>query len=384
MPSQPLRSLSLVASLGLLAVLPAAAQFPGVTLPPSGDNQHSIVTQYIGLVSVTVDYHSPDVHAPDGADRAGKIWGELVPYGLVNLGFGTCGDQCPWRGGANENTVFAVSHDVKVQGKPLAAGSYGLHFIPGKDTWTVVFSKNYTSWGSFSYDAGEDALRVEAKPRANDYHEWLTYEFIDRQPDRATVALEWERLALPLDITVENTPELYVENLRRELRNSAGFAWQNYVAAARYCLQSKVHLDEGLKWAEYVVSPKGMGQENFTSLSALADLQEANQKTAEAAVTRDKALNHPTAGPFDIHTYARQLQGIGKQAEALKVFELNARRHPGEWPIEMGLARGYAGVGKKQEAIEHAKKAVTQAPDDGARRNVESFLKQLEASPAKG
>src|SRR5688572_25446295 len=123
------RALALLVAAGL-AALPAAAQFSGVTLPPDGDNQKSSVTQHIGLVKVTIGYSSPDVHAPNGTDRTGKIWGELVPWGMANLGFGTCGDQCPWRGGANENTVFTTTHDVQVQGQPLPAGSYGLHFIP--------------------------------------------------------------------------------------------------------------------------------------------------------------------------------------------------------------------------------------------------------------
>ena len=163
-PLRPLASLTLATAVCLatgLATGPAAAQSKGITLPPSGGNQRATVTQGIGLVRVTIDYSSPHVHSPAGEDRHGKIWGKLVPYGMANLGFGTCGDQCPWRGGANENTVFTTSNDVQVQGKFLPAGSYGLHFIPGKDEWTIVFSKNYTSWGSFTYDAKEDAEAEE-------------------------------------------------------------------------------------------------------------------------------------------------------------------------------------------------------------------------------
>ena len=65
--------------------------------------------------------------------------------------FGTCGDECPWRAGANENTVFRVSHDVKVEGQPLAAGSYGLFMIAGPEEFTIIFSKNSTSWGHYFY-----------------------------------------------------------------------------------------------------------------------------------------------------------------------------------------------------------------------------------------
>jgi DUF2911 family protein len=371
------RALSFVAA-AVLAAAPAAAQFPGVTLPPDGDNQRSTVIQHIGLVTMSVDYSSPDVHSPTGEDRRGKIWGGLVPYGMASLGFGTCGDQCPWRGGANENTVFSTSHDIKVQGQPLPAGSYGLHFIAGPDEWTVVFSKNHTSWGSFFYDAKEDALRVQAKPEKSEYHEWLTYEFTDRHPDKATVALKWEDLQLPLKITIDNMADLYVENLRRELRSSPGFNWQGWNAAAQYALQAKTNLPEALGWAEQAAAPP-VGQESFTTLATLAELQAANGKAADAQKTMDRALNHPTAGPFQVHAYARQLQAQGKNDEAMKVFELNAKRHPGEWPVQFGLARGHAGLGHKKEALEYARKALAQAPDEASRKNVEGFIKQLES-----
>ena len=95
----------------------AYAQF--VRTSPSGDNQKSSVRQEIGPVEISVDYSSPNVHAPDGTDRRGKIWGELVPWGLVNLNFGSCGEQCPWRGGANENTTIRFSHAVDVEGQRM-------------------------------------------------------------------------------------------------------------------------------------------------------------------------------------------------------------------------------------------------------------------------
>src|ERR1700733_7355809 len=96
------------------------AQYPGLTLPPSGNNQKASVIQYIGPVRIAIDYSSPAVHGPDGKDRRGQIWGKLVPYGLTNLGFGN-GKPDPWRAGANENTVFAVSENVSIEGKTLPA-----------------------------------------------------------------------------------------------------------------------------------------------------------------------------------------------------------------------------------------------------------------------
>jgi hypothetical protein len=376
----PLRlaaALAVTAALGLAGS--AAAQFPGVTLPPSGGNQRQTVIQQIGLVRVSIDYSSPHVHSPLGEDRKGKIWGGLVPYGMAGLGFGSCGEQCPWRGGANENTVFTTSHDLKVEGQALPAGSYGLHFLPGKDEWTVIFSHNSTSWGSFFYDAKEDALRVKVKPAASDYHEVLAYEFPERRNDKASLAMKWENLAVPIALTVDNSNQLYVENLRRELRSSPGFSWENWVAAADFCRQNKTNLEEAQTWAQKATDPAQSGQENFTTLSLLAQIQTLNGHTAESAKTMDRALNHPTAQAMDLHLYGRQLLADKKPEEALKIFQLNVKRHPDVWPVHVGLARGYAANGKKKEALEEAKLAVAQAPNDAARNNAKDLIRKIEA-----
>ncbi len=364
----------------LLAAAPVLAQQPGLTLPPDGDNQLSSVTQGIGLVRVTIQYHSPDVHSPTGEDRRGKIWGDLVPNGMANLGFGTCGDQCPWRGGANENTVFTTSHDVKIEGQALPAGSYGLHFLPGPEEWTVIFSKNSTYWGSFFYDPKEDALRVKVKPEKSAYNEWLSYEFIDRKPDRATAALAWEDLRVPFTISVDNIADLYIDEMRRELRSSTGLTWQNWVAAAQYALQNKKNLEEALTWAQQAATPGFTGQENFTTLTTLAQLQAANGKADDSQKTLERAISHPTAGPIDIHQYGRQLLAQNKKEEAMRIFELNAKKHPNAWPVHVGLARGNAALGRNKEALAEARLALAQAPDANSRLGVEALIKQFEAA----
>jgi hypothetical protein len=364
------------ASLALAALLATNVAAQAISTPPNGDNQLSSVTQHIGLVKVTIDYNSPDVHAPDGTDRRGKIWGTLVPYGAPDDPFGTC-TECPWRAGSNQNTVFTVSHDVKVEGQPLAAGRYGLFMIPGTDEWTVIFSKNSNSWGSYFYDAKEDALRVKVKPSKAEFNEWLTYEFIDRKPSTATVALKWEELQVPVTITVDNATDLHLARIREELRNFQGFNWQNWLAAANYALQAK-RTNEALEFADAAVNRQFIGVENFQTLSTLARAQDAAGKTAEATATRDKALSHRTAGPTDLHQYGRQLMGQGKNEEALKVFELNAKRHPNQWPVHVGLARGYSAVGRYKDALKHAKLALAQAPDEINKKTLADGIKKLE------
>lgn len=367
----------------LSLVLLFAASVPmrgaqGLTFPPNGDNPQASVAQAIGPVRVKVDYSSPRVVRGKN-DRKGKIWGELVPFGMSDLGFNGCA-SCPWRAGANENTTFSVDHDVKVQGAALPAGTYGLHMIPGQDEWTVVFSKDASSWGSFWYDPKNDALRVKTKAGKGEYHEWLTYEFTEREAAKATLALKWEELQIPLSISVDNPNQIWVDNMRTDLRGSAGFNWQNWQQAADFCAQNKINLPEGLKWAERAVSDPTWsgGQENFTTLATLSRLQAANGKADESAKTFEKALNHPTAQPVQIHQAGRQLLLGGNKEQAMRVFQLNAKRYPNQWPVHVGLMRGYAAMGDKKKALAEARLALAQAPDAGNRKNLEGMVKQLE------
>jgi len=266
---------------------------------------------------------------------------------------------------------------VKVEGQPLPAGTYGLHMIPGEAEWTVIFSKDSSSWGSFFYDPKQDALRVTVKPAKSDYHEWLTYEFVEREPAKATVALKWEELSVPIRIAVENAPALWVEGLRKELRTDLGFSSSNWRQAADYCLQNKVNLPEALMWAEKASTDPNVGEENFQNLTTLWRAQLANGKDADAAKTFDKALGHPTAQPIPIHMLGRQLQAAGKKDDAVKIFMLNAKRFPNQWPVNVGLARAYAATGDKKKALEYAKLAIPQAPDPANKKNLENMVKLL-------
>jgi hypothetical protein len=363
--------------ISILMLATVAGAQTSITLPPDGENQHATVSQSLGLVTVTIDYHSPKVHNPRGGeDRRGKIYGTLVPYGMQKtLGFGTC-TECPWRVGANENTVFTTTNDVKIEGQPLAAGSYGLHMVPGQDEWTIIFSKNSTSWGSFFYDPKDDALRVKVKPAKSEYHEYLTFEFPERKLDQATALMRWEDLQVPFTISVDNIASLYLDKIRNELKNSQGFSWMNYTGAAHYALQNKDPKD-ALEWAKVAATPGFPGVENFNTLMTLADAQAANNMEADAARTREKAT--AMGSPIELHQYARQLLTQGKKQEAFAVWQLNAKKYPGQWPVNVGLARGNSAVGNYKEALKYAKLALAQAPDDNNKKNLQTGIAKLEA-----
>jgi tetratricopeptide (TPR) repeat protein len=333
----------------------------------------------MGLASVSIHYSSPDVHGSNGEDRKGKIWGQLVPYGLNNLEFGWSTEQnkSPWRAGANENTVIEFSNNVSIEGKPLAAGKYGLHMIPNTDEWTIIFSKNASSWGSYFYKVSEDALRVNVKPMTASYTEWLTFEFDDRLPNSCVARLRWENLAVQFKVEVPNGDMLYVEKIRDELRGELGFEQANIIAAAQFCAQKKINLPEALQWADNAINMPFFGKKDYASLSTKAQVLTAMGKETEAAAVMKEAVNHPSASMQNIHQYARSLQMAKKPAEALQFFKLNVERNPGQFTTLFGLARGYAANGDYKSALVNAQLALAKTSSDQEKKTVESAITKL-------
>jgi tetratricopeptide (TPR) repeat protein len=344
-----LRGLLVIEALLLFAPLGKAQSF---VLDLPRPSQHAVITQRIGITDVTLNYHRPVVNKR-------KVWGGLVPYGQV------------WRAGANENTTIQFTDPVTVEGKPLPKGIYGLHMIPGENEWTVIFSKNSTSWGSFTYDQAEDALRVAVKPQATDFHEALTYDFDDVKPDSSVITLRWEKLAVPFQVGV-NTHEVVEQNLHNQLRGLAQYAWDGWDDAANYLLQEKIDLEEALKYSDKSIQ----AEERYDNLMTKSRVLDALNRKDEATTARNKALG--MANAIQLHTYARQLQNDGKQNEAFAIFRDNAKKNPDQWIVHVGLSRMYSAQGDFTNAGKEMTKAIANAPDP-QKQPLQAFAKRLEA-----
>jgi tetratricopeptide (TPR) repeat protein len=343
-----------------------------VTIPPSGNNQKSEVTQYLGLVKVTIVYNSPDV-----AGR--EIWGKLVPYGLANLNLMKSTEQnpSPWRAGANENTTISFSNDVEVEGKPLKAGTYGLHMIPGPEEWTIIFSNNSTSWGSFFYLSTEDALRVTVKPAPCEFNEFLTYEFTDRLQNSATARLKWEKLSVPFKINVNNGDDLYIKKIREEMVSSKGFAWQNAVSAANFCATKKLNLEEALGWINTFINPP-RSLKYYSLYQSKGNVLTAMDKKADADAVMKEAINLPEATANQITNYGRALLTQKRPEDAMSVFETGFKRYPGSSVALMGMARGYSENGDNKKALKFAQDALKIETDPVAKTTIDGIVKKLE------
>lgn len=350
-------------ALTLMSISWAVAQ--SLTLPPSGDNQKSKIIQWIGPVSVSIAYSSPDVTGPDGKSRKDHIWGEVVHYGFIDQGFGTS-KAAPWRAGANENTVINFSHDVKINGKDLKAGSYGLFLVAAKEgAWTWIFSKNTGSWGSYFYSEQEDALRVESTPETSAYSEYLIYGFDNRKAKSSTAYLQWENKKVGFEIEVPTINEIYLGTIRNELRSSPGFDARNFSTAAQFCATNKINLDEALVWADQAMNPNLGGREDFNALFVKSQVLTAMGKDAEANAAMDKAIKIPGTPVGQIHQYGRSLLGRGQKEKALEVFQYNFKSHPEEkFTTYVGLARGYTAMGDKKNAIKNWEVAIKNLPEN--------------------
>jgi hypothetical protein len=336
----------------LLAAISATSPAQSFVIDLPLPSQRAEVTQRLGITDITINYHRPLA-----GDR--KIWGGLVPYGKV------------WRAGANENSTITFSDPVMIEGKPLDKGTYGLHMIPNVDEWTIIFSKSSTAWGSFSYDQSEDALRVNVKPRANEMHNALTYDFDQLQPDSAVVELEWEKIAVPFKVSVD-VDSVTQASLKKQLRGLSQYTWMSWDDAATYLLTEKKDLNDALTYSNNSIAIEDRFDNEMTKSKVLAAL---NRKD-DAAVAQKKALE--LASPLQLHMYARQLQGEKHQEEAFAIFRENAKKHPDDWFVHSGLARVYSSEGKFDDAVKEMKQAEAAAPSS-QKGYLDGLIAQLES-----
>jgi hypothetical protein len=315
-------------------------------------SQHALLTQRIGLTDITINYHRPLANGR-------QIWGKVVPYGDV------------WRAGANENTTITFTDPVTIEGQPLDRGTYGLHMIPGENQWTVIFSKNSTSWGSFTYKQDEDALRVNVKPQTAELHDALTYDFDQLKPDSALITLRWDKVAVPFKVAVK-VNDLVTARIHQQLHGLNQYYWEGWDDAAGYFLANKINLDEALQDEDQSIQI----EERYDNLLSKSNILAAIGRKDEAVALRTKALEKGNA--LQLYVYGRQLQGDKKQDEAFALYRSNAKKFPADWTSHLGLARVYSGQGDFDNAVKEMKVALTGAPDN-SKSSLQNSLKRLQA-----
>ncbi len=330
-------------------------------------SQRASVSQRVGITDITITYSRPSV-------QGREIWGQLVPYGMNNLGFGTA-KESPWRAGANENTTIHLSDAVSIQGKKLEAGTYGLHMVLHEDGKVdIIFSNNSSAWGSYFYDPAEDALRVTVDSGQGPHTEFLTYEFSSFDKNTTTAVLRWGEKIIPFKIEVDVT-DIVLNQIRKDLQGQKGFTDVSWNQAANWSMNNGGDLDEALAWSEAAISAPFIGVKDYGNMQTKAQILEKMGNKEEAEKVMQEAMELGTV--FQVHNYGRQLIAAGEKEKALEVFKKNAKMHPNTWPVNYGLARGYSAMGDYKKALKYLEKAYVLAPEQANKDRVQANMDKL-------
>jgi hypothetical protein len=199
-----------------------------------------------------------------------------VPYGQV------------WRTGANDNTTIEFSNDVKINGQTLPAGKYGLHTIPNKDEWIVIFNKVNTEWGSYRYDAKQDQLRVTVKPQTGEMQETMSLGFENVKMNTADVVVRWEKMRVPFTVDIGDMQPRVLAYIREQMKAVKADDFSSPVAGANYVYSNKMTANyaEAVTWLDALLARR----EAYNALALKANLLADSGKTAEAIAAAEKAL----------------------------------------------------------------------------------------------
>ncbi|GAB4017765.1 DUF2911 domain-containing protein [Spirosoma sp. KCTC 42546] len=215
--------------------------------------------QSFGLGDITLEYSRPAV-------KGRTIFGDLVPYDKV------------WRTGANATSKITFSTDVKLEGKDVKAGTYGLFTIPGKSSWEVMLSKDLNLGANVGdYKKENEVVRVQVKPTtlANKV-ETFTINLADILPNSAVLEIMWDKTRVPVAITAD-IDQTIVKNIEASLASDK----PAYFEAASYYYDTNRDLKQALGWVTKATeqNPKAF----WVMLLKARIEQKLNQKAAAIA-----------------------------------------------------------------------------------------------------
>ena len=332
-------------------------------------SQQATVSQRVGISDVSITYSRPSVNGRE-------IWGKLVPYGMNNLGFGTA-TAAPWRAGANENTIITFSHDAKVEGKSIKAGTYGLHIeVKAGDMATLILSYDAEAWGSYFYDKSKDALRADIKTTHVPHHELLTFEFNNVTANSTTAMLAWDKKGFPFNVSFDVT-DIVLNDFRAKFKGQDGFQRQNWEQAAGYALNNGGDLNEALAWIDAAISGQFFSQKTFNNVALKGQILNKLGKTDAYATLMDEAA--AMANTNQLNTLGYQMIAAKDFERALNYFKLNVVNNPTNANVYDSLGECYKNMGDKKNAIKNLKKSLSLNPPANVKANSEKLLAELGA-----
>ncbi len=345
-----------------LSYLFSAESIAQQNLPEERISPQASVTQHIGFAKIEINFSRPGV-------KGREIWGKLIPYGFAPAEppYGS-GELMPWRAGADENTTLFLSHEGKINGNVVPAGTYSLFMIPGKEEWTIIFNKDHKAWGSYFYNPAKDLLRINVKPQQSQFQEWLNFGYENLTPGSCEAFLQWEKIKIPFKIEFDKH-KVTLEHYKDLLTGYAGFFQEGWAQIADYCLNNNYNLNEGLV---FINKSMQLGGNSFGNKMIKAQLLLATGKNDEGNKLFNSLLE--TAAENDLGTFGRQLINSGKFDDAVRIYETLVTKYPKSWSGFANLGRVYSAKGDKVKAKVNYEKALSLAPETQKAR-IEALMK---------
>ncbi len=299
------------------------------------------VTQRIGTTDVTVVYHSPSA-------KNRKIFGGIVPFDFVIDGV-----EYPWRAGSNQNTTVEFTHDVSIQGKPLAKGKYGLHIFVRKDEWTFIFSNKNDNWGSFSYKKEEDALRVTAIPEETPYQESLNYEFVTRAANYAILELQWATLKCGIKIEVDVSANILKDLMAKEEKTSDDYIKMTQLTIAK----DSTKMAEAMAYLEKSIDIK----KEFRNLMLKSELLSKQGKQTRSELYEREAVALGKGFPYYYYYPLSYLFLKGDKTKAFELLSEMLSKEPDNHIVNLAMGEYYIKDGDQEKATYYFGKAYDNA-----------------------
>jgi hypothetical protein len=231
------------------------AQDLHIPAPSPGQTIH----QNFAMSFIDISYSRPSV-------KGRTIFGDVVPYGQV------------WRTGANASTKIEIGEDVGLEGHKVDKGKYALYTIPGKDTWTIILSRDTTLDGAFGYKSDNDLFRFNVTPKHIAWPvETFTINVSDIRPDSAYIELSWEQTDVKFLVTADINSK--IDN---EITSAMQGDHKPYFAAATFYFNNHKNLHQALQWVNAAID---QNKDAYYMYYLKAEIQAALGQNTDAITT---------------------------------------------------------------------------------------------------
>lgn len=152
-------------------------------------SETATVSQVIDGTEISLRYDRPRARGRTGLFGSTVHWGET------------------WTPGANQATTLGFTRDVVLDGVSVPAGKYSVWMVVERGPWELVLDPDTTLFHTQRPRAREGQIRLPIAREKRPFTEVLTWSFPRLRSDGATLVMQWDTVAVPLEIRVQPSYE---------------------------------------------------------------------------------------------------------------------------------------------------------------------------------